>query len=261
MSQLKDKKNQNIREIVIKNPENDINQVDENVLNSMIAEAQKETISQSTLPSLDDDKLFKKKNQPQKVEQIEQKPAEINKKINKTVHFEPKKNDQNEHEIHSDDIKDIVEEKPKKKKKQKRRPLSEAHKIALAKGRAKALANRRAKAKAKKDAKMQKRINALNATKNTVEKDISKVQEYIKNPVKPQYMPQSHFFELMDKYNEYKSTKNKQIEQKQIKIKQKPKVVQPVQPQKNYSKYDIYFDSATQIQSGIYGKRRKPRHF
>ena len=63
MSGLKQKANTSIREIVIENPvEEELDRVDEDVLNDMISEAMESTKEESTLPTLDDDKLFKKKD-------------------------------------------------------------------------------------------------------------------------------------------------------------------------------------------------------
>ena len=240
MSGLKQKKDMTIREIVIKNPQpEELDKVDENILNEMIKEAVESTQEESTLPTLDDDKLFKIKEKPQKPP-IPQKSLKISNKPDEDI----------EKTIKQIQIKEpLLEQKnpvqpvqPVKKKKQKRKPLSQKHREALARGRAKALANRRAKKKQREEAKLKEKIKSMNINNNQKIENIQKAQ----TAPRQSNISQEQFFKYMDNWEKYKQ--KRQTVQKPVPAKPQPKKRDPM---------DIYFDANTQINSGFYGKGRR----
>lgn len=235
MSGLKQKKNTAIKEIVIENPiPEELDKVDENVLNDMIDEAMESTKEESTLPTLEDDKLFKKKDL-KIISKSELPPLHPNlptvNKISEPI------------EIKTEEPSEPVIQKPKKKTRKKRPPLSEEHKRKLAIGRAKSLATRRAKAKAKKEAKLKEQVKSMNLQNNETIEKIQKTQT-----MRTPNMDQATFFKYMDNWEKYKNKRSGKIYQKPLPTQPKPKPYNPM---------DIYFDAEAQLKAGYYGNGRK----
>jgi len=252
MSGLKNKTNTQYKEIIIENhqPE-EISKVDENVLNDMIQEAQQQTVPESDLPTLEDDKLFKKKVKmiPKVMEQVANEPDEPEPEP-EPVYEEPEPELELELEPEPEPepapVKKTRRRKPKEPKVKKKRVLSQSHREALARGRLKALANRKAKAKEK----LERKLKTYSETK-TISKP-KPYEEAIKHEKPREYISQQQFFSLMDNYNKYKSAKSKAP----------PPKPQAPPPKPKPSKYDIYFNPEAQIRSGIYGNSKyNPRYF
>ena len=151
-------------------------------------------------------------------------------------HDKPKKSDDNEKDIHSEDLEQIVEtkeepeqvleQKPTKKVKKKRKPLSKAHREALARGRAKALENRRKKAQIRKKLKQEK--------KQEKDKEVQYKYERFQKEKKLKEIERKNillnetidlnsvgkFFDLMDKYEKLKTARKENYYKKKLELKQ-----------------------------------------
>lgn len=181
-------------------------------------------------PTIEDEKLFKmKKNE---VIKNEVQPVE------NTVNIIPKvENDP----IIEKELEERIEEITKpilKKKKQKRKPLSQKHKEALARGRAKALANRRSKAKERKEKVLQSKAARENITQNKLRDRIDKAYE---GNNRQAFSNVKDFFSMMEQYERYKKSKNPPQIQKPIK--QTNNIVNNTQHMQKpkVNKYDHYF--------------------
>ncbi len=117
-----------------------------------------------------------------------------------------------------------------KKKKQKRRPLSKAHKEALAKGRLKALENRRKRAQQKRKAKEDKMKKEEDDRKSLYQNKLEESKRINRNLG---FNNVKDFFSLMEKYEKYKKAKNP------IKVNEKPKYVK----NNNHIKYQPKIDN------------------
>ena len=143
-------------------------------------------------------------------------------------------------------VEQTIEQKPTKKVKKKRKPLSEAHRAALARGRAKALENRRRKAAIRKKLKEEKKAEKDKQVQYEYEKfqtDKKKKEIERKNILLNETIDLNSidkFFDIMDKYERLKTLRKQQYYKEKLKLKQKKythrtpaQVQKPIKPKEN----------------------------
>lgn len=143
--------------------------------------------------------------------------------------------------------------KPVKKTKRPRKPMSDAQREALRKGREKSLAIRRAKKLEREKAQAEKR-RLRDEKRREKEKVVDKHEELIYNNKKElkeannPFKDVTHFFSMMEKYEEYKAKKQRIKNQQQPKPKPKPTkpkqnpVYLPKETNDNDNGYNWYFN-------------------
>lgn len=171
-------------------------------------------IAREEKPKLKDDELFENDNIRKTAEQKTEEPKVKQELIQ-------------EKETVNEEVKEIKKPVKKKPHPRKGKKLSQAHREALARGRAKALENRRKKAQIRKQLKKEKKIEKNKAVEYEYQRfQTEKKQKEIerKNILlneKIDLNSVGKFFDLMDKYERLKTQRKNEYYKEKLKLKEK----------------------------------------
>ena len=178
-----------------------------------------EMIAREEKPKLKDDELFEKNNIRKTEEDKEEDKEEVKQEsIQESIQ---------EKEIVKEEVKEIKKPVKKKPHPRKGKKLSQAHREALARGRAKALENRRKKAQIRKQLKKEKKIEKNKAVEyeyqrfQTEKKKKEIERKNILLNEKIDLNSVGKFFDLMDKYERLKTQRKNEYYKEKLKLKEK----------------------------------------